>query len=65
MTTGDIILHIFCNVDDNLPEIGKHPQSILYPIELVTLGILFCLKGGSLRTFYRWLIRNYGAWFVT
>ena len=63
MTTGDIILHIFCNVDDNLPEIEKHPQSILYPSELVTIGILFCLKGGSFRAFYRWLIRDYGDWF--
>ena len=63
MTTGDIILHNFCNVDDNLPEIEKLPQSILYPSELVTIGILFCLKGGSFRAYYRWLKRDYGDWF--
>ena len=63
MTTGDIILHIFCKVDDDLPDIGKHPQSILYPSELVTIGILFALKGGSFRAFYRWLKRDYGDWF--
>lgn len=63
MTTGDIILHIFCGVDDRLPEIAAHPQSKLYPSELVTIGILFCLKGGCFRAFYRWLKRDYGDWF--
>lgn len=46
MTTDDIILHIFCLVDDGLPDIPKHPQAKLYPSELVTIGILFSLKGG-------------------
>ena len=41
MTTGDIILHIFCLVDDALPYIAMHPQAKLYPSELVTIGILF------------------------
>ncbi len=63
MTTGDIILHIFCGVDDNMPVIAKHSQSKLYPSELVTIGILFCLKGGCFRAFYRWLKRDYGDWF--
>ena len=63
MTTGDIILHIFCFVDDNLPDIPKHPQAKLYPSELVTIGILFALKGGTFRAFYRWLKRDYGDWF--
>ena len=63
MTTDDIILHIFCLVDDGLPDISKHPQAKLYPSELVTIGILFCLKGGHFRAFYRWLERDYGDWF--
>jgi len=63
MTTNDIILHIFCFVDDNLPEIPKHSQAKLYPSELVTIGILFALKGGFFRAFYRWLKRDYGDWF--
>jgi len=46
MTTGDIILHIFCLVDDKLPKIPRHSQAKLYPSELVTIGILFALKGG-------------------
>ena len=63
MTTGDIILHIFCLVDDKMPSMKKHPQAKLYPSELVTLGILFSLKGGYFRPFYRWLKRDYGTWF--
>jgi hypothetical protein len=35
----------------------------LYPSELVTVGILFALKGGHFRAFYRWLKRDYGDWF--
>lgn len=63
MTTGDIILHIFCLVDDSLPKIPRHSQAKLYPSELVTIGILFALKGGFFRAFYRWLNRDYGTWF--
>jgi len=63
MTTGDIILHIFCFVDDHMPKLPRHPQAKLYPSELVTIGILFALKGGSFRAFYRWLKRDYGNWF--
>ena len=42
MTTDDIILYIFCLVDDHLPHIPRHSQARLYPSELVTIGIL-CL----------------------
>ena len=62
MTTDDIILHIFCLVDDNMPDIPRHSQAKLYPSELVTIGILFSLKGGYFRAFYRWLQRDYGDW---
>lgn len=63
MTTEDIILHIFCFVDDALPKIRRHSQAKLYPSELVTIGILFSLKGGFFSVFYRWLKRDYGTWF--
>lgn len=63
MTTDDIILHIFYLVATTLPEIRRHPQAKLYPSELVTIGILFALKGGHFRCFYRWLERDYGTWF--
>ena len=63
MTTGAIILPIFCLVDDRLPDIPQHPQAKLYPSELVTIGILFALKGGFFRASYRWLKRDDGDWF--
>ena len=63
MTTDDIILHIFYLVATSLPAIPRHSQAKLYPSELVTIGILFALKGGYFRAFYRWLKRDYGTWF--
>lgn len=39
--------------------IRKHRQANLYPSETVTLGILFALKGGGNRAFYRWLKREW------
>jgi hypothetical protein len=46
MTTEMIIIHIFCRVDDGLKEAKRVPQTHLYPSEIVTIGILFALKGG-------------------
>lgn len=57
MTTEDIILHIFYLVATTLPAIPRHSQAKLYPSELVTIGILFALKGGHFRAYYRWLQR--------
>jgi hypothetical protein len=63
MTTEDIILHIFCAVDDQMREVTKVPQATLYPSEVVTIGILFALKGGQFRAFCRWLKRDYDGLF--
>ena len=63
MTTEDIIIHIFYLVATSLPDFPRHSQAKLYPSELVTIGILFSLKGGFFRAFYRWLERDYGDWF--
>lgn len=63
MTTELIIIAIFCYVDVRMLGILKHPQAKLYPSELVTIGILFGLKGGSWEAFYRWLKRDYDALF--
>src|SRR5436305_7721442 len=64
MTTEDIIIQIFCIVDDEMKNMVKHTQAILYPSELVTIGILFALKGGHFRAFYRWLKRDYEQLFA-
>ena len=63
MTTEEIIVHIFYHVDNAMLEVPKHPLSKLYPSEVVTIGILFALKGGHFRAFYRWLSRDYTALF--
>jgi hypothetical protein len=34
-------------------DVPKHPQAQLYPSELVTIGLLFALKGDGPRRFYR------------
>jgi hypothetical protein len=64
MTTEEIIISIFIEVDDQLPVIPKHTQAKLYPSELLTIGILFALKGVGFRAFYRWLKRDYEGLFA-
>ena len=63
MTTEDFIIDLFCRVDDQMPESQKHSQAKLHPSEVVTIGILFSLKGVGNRAFYRWLERDYGHLF--
>jgi hypothetical protein len=63
MTTEEIIILIFCAVDDGLGQISKERNAKLYPSEIVTIGILFALKGGHFRAFYRWLARDYAQLF--
>lgn len=64
MTTEDIIILIFCYVDDRMVAVKKHGNAKLHPSELVTIGILFALKGGRFRAFYRWLKRDYAGLFA-
>jgi hypothetical protein len=47
-----------------MPKLPKHSQAKLYPSELVTIGVLFALKGGYFRAFYRWLKRDYETLFA-
>ena len=59
MTTEHFIIDLFCRVDDQMPDAQKHSQASLYPSEVVTIAILFTLKGVGNRAFYRWLKRDY------
>ena len=43
VTTEDIIIHIFCVVDDGLNGVQKVVPAKLYPSEVVTIGLLFAL----------------------
>ena len=58
MTTVDFITELFCRVDEQL-EAEKHSQAKLYPSEVVTLALLYALKGKGPRAFWRWLVRDY------
>ncbi len=59
MTTEDFITELYCRVNDRMKGIPQHIQSKLSPSEIVTLGILFALKGVGNRAFYRWIERDY------
>lgn len=59
MTTEDFISELFYQIDEAMPDSPKHPLSHLWPSEIVTVGILFALKGVGNRAFYRWLTRDW------
>ena len=59
MPTEYFITDLFNRVDDKMLDVKKHPQAALYPSEVVTLALLFALKGQGSRAFYRWLHNNW------
>lgn len=59
MPTEYYIIELFCRVDDKLKDVPKHSQAKLYPSEVVTLALLFAIKGVGNRAFYRWLCRDW------
>jgi hypothetical protein len=63
MTTTDFIIALFCQGEDHMPGIPKHPHATLWPSEVVTLGLLHALKGVRNRAFYRWLTNDSRALF--
>jgi len=63
MTTVDFITALFCQVDEQMRAMPKHPDAGLWPSEVVTLGLLHALKGVGNRAFSRWLTRDSRALF--
>lgn len=55
MRTEEIITRLFCIVDDKLGHVNKRKDARLHPSEIITIGLLFSLKGVHFRAFYRWL----------
>jgi hypothetical protein len=47
MTTAEFIIALFYRIDNQMHSVPKHPQAALYPSEVVTLGVLYALKGGG------------------
>lgn len=59
ITTEDFIIELFYNIDNKMTDVNKHPQSSLYPSEIVTVAVLSAIKGVGSRAFYRWLRRDW------
>jgi hypothetical protein len=59
LTTQDFIVQLFCRIDDALADVPKHPRASLHPSEIVTLAVLFALKGKGGRAFHRWIKRDF------
>ena len=53
MATEAFSIALFCEVDAAVGTVSQHPQARLWPSEVVTLGLLFALKGQAPRAFYR------------
>ena len=58
LSDEDFTIELFCRVDDKMIDVSKHVQANLFPSEVVTLALLFALKGRGNRAFYRWLCKN-------
>lgn len=56
--TEDFIAELFYRVDTAMAGVLKHPQAKLWPGEVVTLMILYALKGCGEGAFYRWADRD-------
>jgi hypothetical protein len=65
MTIKDFITMLFCRIDDAMHQVPKYPLAKLYPSEMVTMGVLFALKGVGERAFYRWVSWDYRSLFPT
>jgi len=63
MSTDDFIMALFCRVDEHFGHSPQHAQGKLHPSEVVTLALLFALKGVGPCAVYRWLSHNYRPWF--
>jgi hypothetical protein len=58
----DIATVLYCRIDDEL-KCEEHEQAKLSVSELVTIGVLFTLKGVSFRRFHTWLSGNLAGCF--
>lgn len=63
MKMEDFIITLFVRVDDRMKNVKGHAQEELSPSELVTLALLFVIKGIGKRPFYRWLKANWAHFF--
>ncbi len=57
-STDEFIIALFIRVDTVMADVPKDSRAHLYPSEVVTLALLFALKGVGPRAFNRWLRNN-------
>ena len=53
MTPQDFIIAVFSTVDQDMLEVPKYPDAKLSPSAVVTLALLFAVKGWGTRAFSR------------
>ncbi len=46
MSTEEILLRLFLLVDPELADVKKRSDAHVYPSDIVTIGLMFALKGG-------------------
>ena len=63
VNSTDFSTELFCKVNDAITDAPRHSQAILSVSEVVTIGILYVVKGVSPRACYPWLKDNYGHLF--
>lgn len=63
MSAEDFIFELFFRVAEGMREVKNHSQALLYPSEVATLALLFVVKGGTGRAFYRWVRKNWSPLF--
>jgi hypothetical protein len=61
--TVELITALFSEVDEQRHAIPTHPETHLWPSEVVTLGLVHALKGVGNRPFSRWVTRDSRALF--
>ncbi len=59
MPQDEFITRLFCSIDEAIGFVKKYPDETLYASEVVTLMVLFAIKGGTFRAFYRWIDYNH------
>ena len=59
MPQDEFITRLFCTIDQELGPVKKYEDESLYASEVVTLMVLFAIKGGKFRAFYRWIDYNH------
>ncbi len=63
MPTDEFITRLFCMIDEEMGPVKKYADELLYASEVVTLMVLFAIKGGKYRAFYRWIDYNHRSLF--